>query len=548
MKNIFLIFKRNFFLFLPFVFIPTLNNSNSLLSILVLSIYLLVIYFSKTEICNFKSPISKVFLSYIVYISIHSIIFTDYSFINFIGSNTRHYGIFLYVLLFFLFLFFQSFSQKRFNRVICVNLIVANILSIIGMLQLLFPDIYGYIDKIHFFDGKIFSSFLLPNFFGQYLSLSLGLGLYNKLKNSKIHKLIFVFPILALLLTRSKVAILATIAVFLLYFYKKINFKDYIQKSTLLVLPLFAMFSFQEFFHLGRSFESRIEILKSSFSLFLDNLLGLNFYGLESYFPKVINSTHYMVEQNLDVIFDKSHNFIMDFLIIGGLPSLVFLGFVCSLLMRKIQKEPIKLLLILPVLIISLFSFFSVPSLILITLIFAIIFNYKFEPVSSRAKINFILLTSIITIFFTSSFYGHLQFKKFQNTDDLSSLESTLFFNPTNLKANLEVLKFIKEDNLDEFYIKNKNTFSSQNFVIKRAFLKSKALRGDDIEVEIQSLINQNPNDFKNHLLLANYYYYKKDFTKASIAFYNLKKHLDINLIQDFQHSKKYLQAFKRFE
>ena len=548
MKNLFLTLKRNFFLFLPFVFIPALNNSNSLFSILVLSIYILFVYISSKNIHGLQTSISKVFLAFIFYISIHSFLITDYTFINFIGSNTRHYGIFLYFLLFCLFLFFQSFSNKRFSRIISLNLIIANLLSLIGIAQLFIPEIYGFVDKFNFFDGKIFSTFMLPNFFGQYLSISLTLGVYNKLKNSRKYNFILILPLIAIVLTRSKVAILATSLVFLYFLFKRIKVKITKPKIMLLLAPLLSIFVFQEFFHLSRSVQTRFEIMKSSLSLFLDNLFGMNYYGLESYFPKVINSNHYFLEKNLELIYDKSHNFIIDFLLIGGIPSLLFLILIAKLIFDKVQKNSLNFILLIPLLVISSLSIFSVSSLVLITLIFAVIFSQNLKKINSHMHTVFILFISLITLFFSSSFMGHLYFKSYQETQDIKFLEKAVFMNPTNLKANLEVLNFIKEDKLDEFYIKNKNTFSSQNFVIKRAFLKNKALRGDDVELEIKSLINQNPNDFKNHLLLTNYYYFKKDFKQANQAFNDLKKDFDLTKIQDFQNSRKYLKAFEKFE
>jgi len=548
MKNFLLIFKRHLFLFLPLAFIPVIGNSNSVFAILILSIYVLYLFLSKSNFTSLNSKISTLLICFLFYLSVHSFILTDYTFINFIGSNTRNYGIFLYFVLFSLLLHFQTFSSNRISRVISLNLILVNILSLVGILQIFLPEIYGYIDRINYFDGKIFSTFMLPNFFGQYISISLGIALYKRLKNKRKYFFLLLIPGIALLLTRSKVAILALCLSIVYYLYEKNKHKIKLKNIIYLFSPIFLIFLFKGFFHLERSLNSRIEIFKSSIDLILQNPLGTNFYGLENLFPSVINSSHYFLEQNLDLVFDKSHNFFIDLLLVGGVPSLMFLAIFVSLLISVCKKDPKKVLLLIPIFTISQLSIFSVPSLVLITLIFAIVF----EPQKTKLKPIFnkviILLLTIVSLFYSANFYGQLQFKKYQENQNLRQLEHTLLFNPTNLKANLLLMQKIDDKKLDDFYIKSQNVFSKENLILKRAYFKAKILAGFNMEIQLQSLINKNPNDFKNHLLLSNYYYFKEDFQNANQSFNQMKKHIDISQIKSFKGAEKYLKAFKKFE
>ena len=106
----------------------------------------------------------------------------------------------------------------------------------------------------------------------------------------------------------------------------------------------------------------------------------------------------------------------------------------------------------------------------------------------------------------------------------------------------------IDDKKLDDFYLKSQDVFSKQNLILKRAYFKAKILAGYDMEIQLQSLINKNSNDFKNYLLLSNYYYFKEDFQKANQSFNQMKKHIDISQIKNFNGAKKYLKAFDKFE
>lgn len=538
--------KSHFYLFLPFVFIPSIANSNSLLAIIAL-----ILFFLLNPNIKIQNPLNNKFatilLCLLFFISVHSFVFTDYTFINYIGSNARNYGVFFYSILFLLFLHFLTFSNLKFKRIILINLVIANILGLIGLLQFAIPDLYGYLTRINFFDAKIFASFLLPNFFGQYLSLSINLGVYNKLKNHTKSLFIFVLPILAMIFSRSKIAILATILTLILYFYERNRHHLQAKFLAILGLPLLTFLTFSDTFHLNRSLISRIELFKSSFNIFLDNLLGINFYGLENLFPKYVSFQHYFIEQNLEIIYDKAHNFLLDYFLVFGLVGILFLLPICLQIFHKIKTDFSKLILILPVLTIASFSIFSVPSYILITLLLAILFVEK-NQIYIESKKYITLYLVIILFIFTGHFYGQMQYQKFQDTHQLSYLQTSLIYNPTNLAANLDIFQYIELESLENFHRQSLAYFSNQNLSLKRAYIKAQVLNDKDMEIQIQGLINENPNDFKNHLLLANYYYFKKDFKKANQTFNNLKKHIDLSQIQDFKGSHKYLQAFQKFE
>ena len=549
MKSLLNLIKTNIFLFLPFIFIPQLGNTNSLFGIIFIIFY----FFLNPKITfvnPFKRKITAIFLVLISFVSIHSFVFTDYTFINFIGSNARNYGILFYSLLFILFLNFLSFKNRRIQRIFTLNLMIANILSVIGILQLFIPDIYAYADRLNFFDAKIFSSFLLPNFFGQYLAISIALEVYKKLTNQTKSKFIFVLPFIALLFTRSKIGILACGLSFAIYFFhknKKFSFK--LISPLVLLLPIISFFS--EHFHFSRSIFSRIEIWKSALLMFKDNLWGVNLFGFENLFSRYINFQHYLLEQNLDVIYDKAHNFLLDYFLIFGLFGFIFLVPILIEMIRIIKLDYKKLVFFLPIILIGSFSIFSVPSMILICLSFAYFFKENSEFKSKIIlKFSSLLKVYLILIFilFSGTFYGQVKYLDYQNSNNVNSLNESLIYNPSNLSAVIDIIPYIQSQELPQFYKQSLRYFSNKNLVLKRAIFKSRILNQENLEIELKSLINQNPNDFKNHLLLANYYYYKKDNISANITYNQMKKHIDISKIETFIGYQKFSEVFKKFD
>ena len=121
-------------------------------------------------------------------------------------------------------------------------------------------------------------------------------------------------------------------------------------------------------------------------------------------------------------------------------------------------------------------------------------------------------------------------------------------YNPSNINLASDLLSFVGEKELDTLYQENLKVFGSKNLVLQRAYLKSKAKYGKDVEAEIQGLIQQNPNDFKNLLLLANYYYFKQEFSKAQEVFEEIGELMPAKSQDLMNSSSTYYSNFQKFQ
>jgi len=474
--------------------------------------------------------------------------FTDYNLINFIGTDNRYTGILLYSLLFLFFLSFRTYSKQKVSQIISFNLVIANLLAMFGILQLLFPEMLN-VQHQALFDNKVYATFEIPNFFGQYLAIVITLGLFQKLQYAKLRKFIFLLPLIALLLTRSKVAILAAVLAIGIYLYQ--TSKLQIRNLLLLITPVFLISIYSGFFHIHRSIASRIEIWKSSIQILWDHPFGINFAGLENLFAGYIHKAHYFYEQNLSIIYDYSHNIVLDYFLIFGVFACFFLYPIYQTLIPKLRDNKAKVLLLFPILCIGFFSFFSITSLLLISLMLAIIFQSQDKEerqVGDLGAPTALVFALTLCCIFSLNLYGKLEYRNFQENQNLQHLITGMRYNPSNINLASDLLSFVGEKELDTLYQENLKVFGSKNLVLQRAYLKSKAKYGKDVEAEIQDLIQQNPNDFKNLLLLANYYYFKQEFSKAQEVFEEIGELMPAKSQDLMDSSSTYYNNFQKFQ
>ena len=149
---------------------------------------------------------------------------------------------------------------------------------------------------------------------------------------------------------------------------------------------------------------------------------------------------------------------------------------------------------------------------------------------------------------FSLNLYGKLEYRNFQKNQNPQHLITGMRYNPSNINLASDLLSFVGEKELDTLYQENLKVFGSKNLVLQRAYLKSKAKYGKDVEAEIQDLIQQNPNDFKNLLLLANYYYFKQEFSKAQEVFEEIGELMPAKSQDLMDSSSTYYNNFQKFQ
>jgi putative inorganic carbon (HCO3(-)) transporter len=222
----------------------------------------------KISISIFKNKI-LLLLGFIFICNIVSVILSIHPQRSLFGEYTRQNGFFFFIhlLLFFAIIILNLKNWSQVRRIIISVLISSAVVCAFGILQSFNLGITEW-QKIAFraVDGRIYSSFGQPNFFGHYLIMIIPLTFYSLffLFKKNISKILvsalLLLQILSLLLTFSRSAWLGFIfeiflflALILLFYRKKIFKRELVYKYY---LPLFLLFiiilSFNLFFKSGK--------------------------------------------------------------------------------------------------------------------------------------------------------------------------------------------------------------------------------------------------------------------------------------------------------
>ena len=308
-----------------------------------------------------KIKISQRFLSFLLIplflllsLSISSLFSLDIS-LSWEGSYSRQNGLFFYFSL-FLWVVLLSFNYYQDKKILNIRkfLITISLSSFFVSLYSIFQYLgFDWILWVEATKGRrVFSSLGQPNYLGVFINLIWPVVFYLFITEKKnilkiLFFLIFIFNFLALIFSFSRGAWIGFafgfIFLFLYYFFKIDRKKAFAGILFLIIISPFLLT--QDFFveRINRFFDyksgsgaDRVVIWESALDKIKEKpILG---YGLEQQ-EIVFRSTYnkeYALYENHSIFVDRSHNLILDYLLVGGLIYLILFSIFIFLLFRSI--------------------------------------------------------------------------------------------------------------------------------------------------------------------------------------------------------------------
>ena len=433
--------------------VPKIILFRSLTEVLVFLYIIKLIFYGFPGWQYFKQRL-KYFLPAIIFIFfvLFSSIFSKISWFSFFGGWERWLGSFSWLhFLLFSIIIILNLSEKRLKRIIYIIFFSTTLMVIYGILQFLGLGFLKWSYDISE-TRRIFSTTGQPNFLGSFLLLTLPVFLIVLKSRKKWLKfasvLGFILLLIALILTKSRGAILGFLAMILFFgfFY---GWKHNKKISILVLVIIFLFVSFLVYSNLlmekdlvlKNTFSSRIKSLSNlervgkyrlmhwgvAFDLILKNPLG---YGIatQRFFIPNYYIPEFAIYEAPNIFLDHFHNDLLDMLFslgwLGFFSYLIFLGYIFILGLKfffknKKYSNTILLLLagILGYLVSILFSFHITSALSVFWAYVAIIIfiikkkNFKknqFQFQKSAFKIIIAILLFILTTLVIWHFNGSL--------------------------------------------------------------------------------------------------------------------------------------------
>jgi len=299
------------------------------------------------------------------------------------------------------------------------------------------------------------------------------------------------------------------------------------------------------------SLSTRFPIFDISFQMILDYPFGVNLLGLNILTSNYISKINYNSEQSLNVFYDFSHNLVLDVLVWAGIIGFLFLIALSYRMIKNFLQDKHLILLFLTFIPIVSLSILSSVEWVVLTFYFALIFpdsKNKLKTIS----IDFRLISFFLLIFFvliSRSVIGDSYYSKFQLSNNKIYLEQSLKHNPTNLNATMQTMNFLNKPDLNKFYQIAQNVHGKNNLALYRSYLKALAFNGENIENEAIKLTEINSHDYKNWLLINNFYKLTNQKEKEEQSIPKLTSNLpeiNIDIINNspdiYWNLKKYLE------
>ena len=322
-------------------------------------LFIITIFIKKKKIQSYP-PSSFFLFSGILFIStvLLSSFFSATPIESFFGSSTRHLGSLFLLVLFFIFILFRgfNFSQKEWKYGIFFPIFLSGIISCFWAISQNFEYyiIFGEILNTSALSLRSFAGMGQPNFLAQTLIIPFFLSIFYCFQFSKKNKksqifsgisiifsiILFLFAMNATGSRAGILGILTGLCILLGYIlFQKYNKKQFLLYSLFLStsiigvlwLIIFLWGNELSFFLGGRgqSIESRYYFWNESLPLLKSYwVLGLGGDLLQSHLSPLL-SMEAFASENFSAIPDRTHTFILDFILhFGILPfSLFFIGF-----------------------------------------------------------------------------------------------------------------------------------------------------------------------------------------------------------------------------
>lgn len=298
----------------------------------------------------------------------------------FIWNLTKWHTFFFIISLIVIFIISQTLDKDKIKKVIIYSSIPV---CLIAIKEIILPSF----DYSSFWLRALWSLWH-HNYLAWFLLIVIPLTL-EKIQKAR-YKAIFILLNITLLLTQSLIWIWVACSFYLYLLYTKTRYK-LLSISIFIALGLGFMTFIALHFNKAMSLISRFYIWKDSFIVWLSNLKSFlfwiwpeNFYNLHIFYK----SPELLVYENLWFIADRSHNFIVEWLLSFGI--------IWSFIIVYLFKESLKKIDIYSkywIVLSSMFLLFNFASWALL-LIFILLFSFKTEG----SKINKLYLAPLLIL------------------------------------------------------------------------------------------------------------------------------------------------------
>ncbi len=311
--------------FIPISFFPFISNSFTstkagIFSIIGIACFITLI--TKKKLVSTTSYLCKnnrifliLFLSLIL--SLISSLFNPHIELSLLGNFSRNMGLIHHIFGIFIVLYIATKYKQTPLQFKIIS--ISNFLLITyGILQSLNIELFFSNYNFNLFAGRIFSLIGNPSYFGQFLTILIGLNIY-KIYNLKSHKwkifelILIIGNLYCLILSQTRTALLGI--VFFTIILSLLKFKAHIKKIILAIASLIciAFFVFPNRFSINdtaiRSLNTRLHIWGKTIELISKKpILGYGNQTFTLYSPSILTPEYLTQEASIDLIIDKVHN------------------------------------------------------------------------------------------------------------------------------------------------------------------------------------------------------------------------------------------------
>lgn len=237
----------------------------------------------------------------------------------FFGEYTRRTGALLFILIAFLYFYFEQRKEKGALKLAAVTSATSvSVLAIFQKLGLIFSD--------NAFEGRIFSTFGNPVFLGSFLLISLPLTFELIRKGKWYGWLSSLAIVIAIALTGSRAALAGLVVLILITgVLEERKVRTFIILSVLLAGFLFGVFYFPRLLSISFDIEKRMDLIKPAvIGIFEKPLFGHGWNRFESYFRQSPYTNWSFIPGQTEVP-DTSHSLFVDATFSSGVPFLILL-------------------------------------------------------------------------------------------------------------------------------------------------------------------------------------------------------------------------------
>lgn len=319
-------------IYLPLLSFPFGYEPSKVYFFFILSIFCGVVLLFKIgggNITKFATS-NKALIFWFIWLLVATL-FSDEVYFSLIGFGYRHQGLAFFLSLILFGLFFYSLSQgleKFFAKGLVIVALIESAIIVIQKLSGLGMSI----------DGRPIGTFGEANAAAGFIALS-SVFFYSLLKNKKLYWITQIFLSLSLLVSGSRSAVLAFIAILFLLHIKRVkNFKQNILIFSVIVLGFITVFSINRPVSV---FEARLQY----WQIAIEKIASRPLTGFGPEAIAQVYSDAYL-EKNIPLyklIIDRSHNLFLDIGLMSGVVGLVLFSVWIAGTLTKSKRDKYKL-------------------------------------------------------------------------------------------------------------------------------------------------------------------------------------------------------------